>query len=219
MNQSVVRLGLASFAALGVHALLFLSLTDTSVTTLPKVPFQIELLSRQATPQNIESTTKTQLDSKLDSKKFKQTHAIKTVADNKITMKAEDTIKSSMINIPIQSEMPKLETLTQAQVEKPPLKHVPSTVKLSPQVTFVPLNIQSTVLAQVDYPRLARRRGWQGAAELRFDITNEKVGEISIFASTGFDVLDQAAYQALASISDLPLSNGSYRLPVVFKLQ
>ena len=83
----------------------------------------------------------------------------------------------------------------------------------------VPTALQAQMLAHVRYPRVARRHGWQGRAEFELRIYQQNVDRVTLLASTGFPLLDQAARRGLVSARDLPLSNGRYRMPVVFALR
>ena len=89
----------------------------------------------------------------------------------------------------------------------------------SEEQLLLPEDVQATILASVQYPRRARRNGWQGDTELQFYIKSEQVSHISVVVSSGFELLDAAAFQALASVSTLPLSDGNYRLPVMFRIE
>ncbi len=83
----------------------------------------------------------------------------------------------------------------------------------------LPEHVQRMILAAVRYPLQARRHGWQGRAEFRLTVREQKLGAIEQLASTGYPLLDRAARQGIASVGNLPLSDGRYRLPVVFRLQ
>ncbi len=87
------------------------------------------------------------------------------------------------------------------------------------EAAMVPAEIQATILANVSYPRQARRRGWEGEAAFRFNINSQSVQSVTMLTSTGYPVLDRAARRGLISMRTLPLKDGDYRLPVVFRLQ
>lgn len=112
------------------------------------------------------------------------------------------------------------EQFTEKQTEKSEAaKPEPKEVAdAAPELQLVPEQLQAAIIAKVSYPRQARRRGWQGLAELSFEVTNQAVHEIRILSSSGFSVLDQAAFTALASIRTMPLHDGPYKLPVMFQL-
>jgi len=83
----------------------------------------------------------------------------------------------------------------------------------------VPQHIQNRILAEVHYPRQARRHGWQGRAEFQFDVQQQSIQTVTLLASTGYPILDRAAHRGLIAASHVALSNGLYRMPVVFRLQ
>jgi len=86
-------------------------------------------------------------------------------------------------------------------------------------VAAVPKRVQTRILAEVHYPRQARRHGWQGRAEFEFDVHQKSIQTITLLASTGYPILDRAAQRGLSAMQHVSLSNGLYRMPVVFRLQ
>jgi len=83
----------------------------------------------------------------------------------------------------------------------------------------MPIDIQKRILTRVSYPMRARRRGWEGRAEFRINVRAKGIQHVTMLLSTGYDLLDHAAQKGIVSIGLLPLSDGSYRFPVVFRLQ
>ncbi len=56
--------------------------------------------------------------------------------------------------------------------------------------------INRVIQSGIQYPPLARRMGWQGEVELRVMVDKEgNVDDFQILKSSGYKVLDQAAYQ------------------------
>jgi len=86
-------------------------------------------------------------------------------------------------------------------------------------INVVPNSVRAYILAEVHYPRQARRRGWQGNAEFQFDVHQQTIQTITLLASSGYPVLDRAAHRGLSAVTHVSLSNGLYRMPVVFRLQ
>ncbi|MBN4077189.1 TonB family protein [Mariprofundus ferrooxydans] len=86
-------------------------------------------------------------------------------------------------------------------------------------INAVPESVQTRILAEVHYPRQARRHGWQGKAEFQFDVQQQSIQTVTLLASTGYPILDRAAHRGLIAASHVALSNGLYRMPVVFRLQ
>ncbi len=79
--------------------------------------------------------------------------------------------------------------------------------------------VQAMLLANIHYPRQARRHGWQGAAEFQFDIDSQNIRNITMLVSTGHTILDRAARRGLSGIARVPVADGQYRLPVAFRLR
>ena len=54
------------------------------------------------------------------------------------------------------------------------------------------------------YPRLARKRGWQGTVEIGLNIaTNGELSNIRVIQSSGYRVLDRAAVKSLKNLGNL----------------
>ena len=82
--------------------------------------------------------------------------------------------------------------------------------------------IRDSILANLRYPMLARRRGWSGQVEIAFKITPDgSVSELRIVASSGFPVLDDQALAAIrhsAPFSPPPRIAAILVMPVNFQL-
>jgi len=79
--------------------------------------------------------------------------------------------------------------------------------------------VQAMLLANIHYPRQARRHGWEGAGEFQLDIDSQSIRNITMLVSTGHAILDRAARRGLTGIDRVPIADGRYRLPVEFRLQ
>jgi len=193
INFGYVRFGVALCAALGLHALIYLSLG--SLYPIQQVvqrssPLEVSILPQKTTAKPLKSLKPEQVvQPRIQQQALLQTNKAE-IPEAKVSQRVKET-----------SEEVAYEENTE------------------PETVLVPQHIQTLILAKVSYPRRARRHGWEGEAELSFQINQQKVQEINMLVSTGFDVLDQAAWQALVSIASLPLNDGKYRLPVVFRIQ
>ena len=192
LNHDYARLGLALMAALGVHSLLFLGILDEPVAPQPEILMQVQMIP-QTSIQAAELSLVTPHHTAIQNIKHDSNE---TVNEHEVT--------------PAQQV---------AQATQQPEQAVEALSQTSHEPLLVPEHVQSLVLTKIYYPRRAKYRGWQGEAELRFGIDGSAIRDVQLFSSTGFTVLDQAAFQALVSMASLPLSDGFYRLPVVFKLQ
>lgn len=83
----------------------------------------------------------------------------------------------------------------------------------------VPADIQAEILAQVSYPRLARKRGWEGEVHLQFDVSNRSVADVAMLKGSEHPVLNEAAKTGLLRMRTVALADGRYWMPVVFQLR
>ena len=83
----------------------------------------------------------------------------------------------------------------------------------------IPADVERMIMTRINYPRKARRKGWQGRAMFHLDVREQKLASLDIHLSSGHSMLDRAAIRGIRSIAHLPLANGLYNLPVEFRLQ
>jgi protein TonB len=76
------------------------------------------------------------------------------------------------------------------------------------------------------YPEIALRRGWQGEVLLKVRVSPEgRAVSVGVQRSSGRDLLDQAAIEAVKAWSFVPARQGGLPIggwvtvPIVFKLQ
>ena len=80
--------------------------------------------------------------------------------------------------------------------------------------------IQRRVQASVVYPELARDRGLEGVARIRFAIGDDgRAQEVETVESSGHAVLDRAAEQGAREAGSLPAIYGLVEVPVRFVLR
>jgi len=82
--------------------------------------------------------------------------------------------------------------------------------------------ISQVVRQHVVYPTLARRRGFHGQATVAFLVTpGGMVDQLRVIESSGHDLLDTAALDAVSRSAPLPISTEPTRIviPIVFSLQ
>ncbi len=78
-----------------------------------------------------------------------------------------------------------------------------------------------------EYPSLARRRGWEGAVQLRVLIgVDDSVQQVEVVNSSGHRILDDAAMEKVRRLRPLPARPASFkdrafaiRVPIVFRLE
>lgn len=85
--------------------------------------------------------------------------------------------------------------------------------------------IKTKFTKHFDYPQLAKRKGWQGKVNLTFNISKQgNISDILIKNSSGYAILDQAAYHSLTQIKNIEITDRpfntrqSFNLPVIYKL-
>ncbi len=191
IRQGHVRLLVALLAAVSLHALLLMRTDDSSLTITAQSEGDLLQVALLAQAERPHKPVKREAKqpSNPASELTLRRRAIPMVEQG-IQDVEEETSESSV--------SPESEDVVMAQV---------------------PAAVQSIILAKVDYPRQARRRGYEGKAEFRFDVSRQAVQQVSMLVSSGYPVLDKAARKGLLSVGSLPLNDGSYRLPVIFRLQ
>ncbi|MDQ6955800.1 MAG: TonB family protein [Mariprofundaceae bacterium] len=215
-----VRLLGAFIVAMAVHGLLFVGYSQHS-ENLFAPPLQVEFLAQ---PRN----------ASLASAKEMNVH--KPVVSKNISTVQPMTTKKEMHKA-VMPQQP-VKPLNPVTVQEKVVENVTKEIKAKTEFAVLedisdpqeqrdgedadmvmPVHIQNKILTQVSYPMRARRRGWEGKAEFRINVQNQGVRDVTMLLSTGYDLLDRAAEKGIASMGLLPLMNGSYRFPVVFRLQ
>lgn len=84
-------------------------------------------------------------------------------------------------------------------------------------------HIENELARFFHYPPLARREGWEGTVQLRFDVAADgAIRNIQVAASSGYALLDRAAQAALAKASHIPVwpagETLTMELPVYYRL-
>lgn len=70
---------------------------------------------------------------------------------------------------------------------------------------------------RVEYPAVARERGWQGTVKLRIELlANGRVGEVEVAQSSGYPVLDEAALRSVRGWRHRPATEDG--VPVTRKI-
>lgn len=97
----------------------------------------------------------------------------------------------------------------------PPVDAIPS----GPSVAERLEEIRDRVQSAVEYPPLARERGWEGVAHVRFGIerSGAPVG-VKVARSSGHALLDRAAERSVDRAAPLPWVYGRVEVPVRFRL-
>lgn len=104
--------------------------------------------------------------------------------------------------------------------------------RASAAVAFVPGGVPSLVpgdpLAEIrrmieshkSYPRLARRKGWEGevVVELSFDGSGA-LRDVQVVRRSGYRVLDQATLTAVRSAGPFPPLSGRVQVPVSYRIE
>lgn len=81
--------------------------------------------------------------------------------------------------------------------------------------------IRDAILARLDYPTLARRRGWSGKVDVAFLIAPDgNVSDVRVETSSGFPVLDDQALEAVRRAAPFtpPHIAAMLVMPVTFQL-
>jgi len=82
---------------------------------------------------------------------------------------------------------------------------IPTTATTSSTDTLLQHKLNQAFAPYFQYPRLARKRGWQGTVELGLHVSSSgKLSNIRIMQSSGYRVLDLAAIKSLQQLGTLP---------------
>lgn len=214
------RLLVAFIVAMAVHGLLFVGQSQQSESyAYPSM--QIELLAQPRTQATAHA--KQPSDDKSTAQKSVPIpqHIIAKKTEYKPTLHQQTVALSKPIPVQ-QTVVANIEEKTKPKTVLAVLKNTsPMQEQQDGEDTdrVMPVDIQKKILTQVSYPMRARRLGWEGRAEFQVNVRNQDVQQVTMLLSTGHAMLDHAAQKGIVSIASLPLSDGSYRLPVVFRLQ
>jgi len=229
LKRGHVRLLAAMITAIALHALLFTLLpSQNNMLLLPtEGALHVELMAKpeparapqQVTKrQHIPTTHTNRKNNAPRQKQAKESALVAVQVSRPVSVQASKRTDKQAESA--QNQTAERNPATATEIAKAPETTVAEEApKQSGTVTTIPQNIQKTILAQVYYPKQARRHGWQGGAEFQFNVHQQTIHEITMLASTGHPILDRAARRGLTSVNRIPLSNGLYRMPVVFRLQ
>ncbi len=204
-GQGHVRLLAALVAAASLHALLLMRGDDSTLTITTRSagdPLQVALLpqaERHHRSDHPESKSVTEMGAKTEARQS-------SIVSPEPILRQEKAPLSDSVLREAEAKAHESENNISSRSEKIVMAQVPAAV-------------QSTILAKVDYPWRARRRGFEGIAEFRFDVSRQAIQQVSMLTSSGYPVLDRAARRGILSAGSLPLDDGSYRLPVIFQLK
>ncbi len=88
---------------------------------------------------------------------------------------------------------------------QPAVAAIPTTASTSSTDTILHHKLNQAFSPYFQYPRLARKRGWQGTVELGLHISSSgKLSNIRVMQSSGYRVLDLAAIKSLQQLGTLP---------------
>ncbi|PPD48691.1 MAG: energy transducer TonB [Methylobacter sp.] len=109
-----------------------------------------------------------------------------------------------------------------------PAAQTQSKAQTSPAVKDSPAHANADYLnnPKPDYPRMARQRHWEGRVVLRVYVTADgRCGDLSVYRSSGHDVLDEAAVDAVRQWRFVPGRHGDnpvaswVNVPIEFALE
>ncbi len=222
-TQGHATLGAALAAALGVHALVFWIFAQDSTQHRLTKPLQLTLLPHQVGDAHIASKHEL-IQQQQPAKQAKPEHQMprKTAVTPHPEIKAKPKIEQ---HIQQTSQAKGMDALISDNLQhKSGREHTrqPSPKQLSKQqatASVIPQYIQQQILARIIYPRQAKRRGLEGTVKFALDVQKHGVQHVTLLVSTGYQILDRAAYKGVASLQSLPLPDGRHLLPVTFRLR
>ena len=84
--------------------------------------------------------------------------------------------------------------------------------------------VRSQVREDVDYPRIARQKGWEGTTQVRLQFgADGKVKSFTVGGSSGYEMLDEKAIEIIKRIQLPPIPDAlrsqefTVQVPIVFK--
>lgn len=82
--------------------------------------------------------------------------------------------------------------------------------------------IREIIHRRLIYPRRAQREGWSGRVRVSFVIQEDgSVSDIRVVGSSGYDILDQGAVEAIRKSAPFPRPpvRAELRMPIVYQLE
>jgi len=110
-------------------------------------------------------------------------------------------------------------------IQNTPKKSINESANSTPKIKIISL-LREKIQQNFYYPKLAQRRNWQGDVQLAFDVNNYgSIKNITVKESSGYEILDNAAMNALNkvhTIPDLEIKSNFYsdlKLTVKYRLE
>lgn len=185
-------------------------------------PTQAKSTRQETAPANIETPKHTQRAAKPAPGKVSSTMQADTPSERSPAAERESRPQQ------IREPDPELDSVTStASAQSTRSNAIAAVASNAPGLPTEPIveRIRLALTRYFDYPLLARRRGWQGEVRLSFVLHQDgRIEDIAIAHSSGYRVLDHAAYSTLAKVEridgPLDLHWGSRRLelPVIYRL-
>jgi TonB family protein len=186
--------------------------TRNTVVNVPDIPLKTRVRS---------TTVKKKLKTKIQKPKSPKTHkAVLQPPKKDLPAAAEKTVEPLEPLAGDEPEVPETASTT-ASTPADQSKQDASTVQISREAR--PLY---RINPAPDYPQSARRRGYQGNVILEVLIDrNGNVGDLRVFQSSGYAILDRAAMDSVKEWAFVPAVRGSetvemwVRVPIRFELK
>ncbi len=117
------------------------------------------------------------------------------------------------------------QTIAQNAPIMPPAPNIETAAKIEPFIE-ADINADNAENPKPDYPSMARNMGWQGKVMLRVQVSEQGLSEsVEIERSSGFDILDESAIEAIkqwrftpAKRGEMPIAS-SVIVPIIFTLE
>ena len=160
----------------------------------------------------------------------KNTVSTQTSPKTSITKKSEKRPLVNQTTVTKQEVKESIQNNNMALIESKDIQNTPkkSTNESSsstPKIKIISL-LREKIQQYFYYPKLAKRRNWQGDVQLAFDVNNYgSIKNITVKESSGYEILDNAAMNALNkvhTIPDLEIKSNFYsdlKLTVKYRLE
>ncbi len=224
-SDSHVGLIAAAMAAITLHAIVLLLMTTTHPVTEAPTTMHIALLPTAASSMQHPQLNKKQQPSPplphRSAASFKPLSTPQTTAAHKKDLShasAHKAVQKATQTVEQNNNTARRQQLQSSQ--KPVVaNHKASTPGKQQHSMTLPEAAKIQIMAQIDYPRQARRHGWQGTVKMQFTVEQQSIQKLTLLASSGHAILDRAAYRGLTRIDRILLPNGLYYMPILFRLQ
>jgi len=125
-----------------------------------------------------------------------------TKKDEKRPLDDHTTVAKQEVKESIQNN--NMALIESKDIQNTPKKSTNESSSSTPKIKIISL-LREKIQQYFYYPKLAKRRNWQGDVQLAFDVNNYgSIKNITVKESSGYEILDNAAMNALNKVHTIP---------------